>query len=433
VTIPRLALVALLALLPACRGDGGDADVGSGATTPTSAPGDGGGGAGGTGAPGDGGSSGPGPQATPAPSPPDVSRARAQLVEVASVTQPTAMAVRPNDDAIYVAEKTGRVRRVPRGQTPNPAAPEATAVLDLAGQVSLGSEQGLLGLTFSPDGSKLYVDYTDRAGDTRVVEYQFRDGRADPDTRRELLFVEQPFVNHNGGQILFGPDGKFYIALGDGGSRNDPDNRAQNLNDLLGKILRIDPQPSGGTPYTIPSDNPFVGRSGARPEIWMYGLRNPWRFTWDRQTKDLWIADVGQNRLEEIDFLAAGSPAGANFGWSLLEGTARVKGSNPEGGILPIFEYGRDDGCSITGGYVYRGARVPSLRGVYVYGDACTGNVWGLTQAGGEVTGQGQLDLRGLEEATATSGFNIASFGEDAAGELYLLSLGGGVYRFEPL
>ena len=413
-----LTPLVVLTLLVACNGDS-EGEVGTGATPTTSTP-------------ATDQSSPPESTEAPAPAEPDVAAARARLVEVASVSQPTAMAVRPNDDAIYVAEKRGRVRRVPRGQTGNPGAAESGPVLDLSGEVSTGSEQGLLGLTFSPDGSKLYVDYTDRAGDTRVVEYQFRDGRADANSARQLLFVEQPFANHNGGQILFGPDGKLYIALGDGGSRNDPDNRAQNLGDLLGKILRIDPQPSGGSPYTVPPDNPFVGRSGARGEIWMYGLRNPWRFTWDRQTKDLWIADVGQNRLEEIDFLAAGSPAGANFGWPLLEGTAGLKGSNPPRGILPIHEYGRDDGCSVTGGYVYRGSRVPSLRGVYVFGDACTGTVWGLTQSGGQMTGQQGLNLDGLSDATGSSGFSISSFGEDAAGELYLLSLGGGVYRFDP-
>ena len=418
IVVPLVVLV----LLAGCRGDDdGNEQAGRGATTPTSTAG------------GQGDDGGAGKGATAAPSPPDVGKAKAKLVEVAGVTQPTAMAVRQNDDSLYVTEKTGRVRRIPKGQTANPGSADSTPVLDLSGQVTNGSEQGLLGLTFSADGSKLYVDYTDRAGDTRVVEYQFRDGRAATDTARELLFVDQPFANHNGGQILFGPDGKLYISLGDGGSANDPNNRAQNLNDLLGKLLRIDPQPSGGLPYTVPSDNPFVGRSGTRPEIWMYGLRNPWRFTWDRQTRDLWIADVGQNRLEEIDFLPAGSPSGANFGWSLLEGTARLKGTNPEGGILPIFEYGREDGsCSVTGGYVYRGAKVASLRGVYVYGDACSGKVWGLTQAGGEVTGQQELDLAGLDGATSTSGFSISSFGEDGTGELYLLSLAGAVYRFEP-
>ena len=362
---------------------------------------------------------------------PSVSGVRARLALVAQVSQPTAMAVRRDDDAIYVTEKTGRVRRVPKGQTGAPERADPNPVLDLSSQVSSGSEQGLLGLTFSPDGSKLYVDYTDRAGDTHVVEYAFRDGRADPGSRRELLLVEQPFANHNGGQVSFGPDGKLYIGLGDGGSRNDPDNRAQDLGDLLGKLLRVDPQPSGGRQYAVPSDNPFVGRSGARPEVWMYGLRNPWRFSWDRETGDLWIADVGQNRLEEIDFLAGGAPAGTNFGWSLREGTARVKGDNPPGAVLPIFEYGHDEGCSVTGGYVYRGRRVPSLGGIYVYGDACSGKLWGLVQSGGEQRDQGELPVAD-DDGVGGSGYSISSFGEDAAGELYLLDLGGGVYRFQP-
>jgi glucose/arabinose dehydrogenase len=361
---------------------------------------------------------------------PDLSRARGRLTAIAEVSQPTAMAVRPNDDGIYVTEKTGRVRLVRRGQTGNPGPVEGTPVLDLSGQVSTSSEQGLLGLTFSPDGSKLYVNYTDRSGDTRVVEYAFRDGRADTGSRRELLFVDQPFANHNGGEVVFGPDGKFYIGLGDGGSANDPRNRAQNLNDLLGKLLRIDPQPSGDRPYTVPPDNPFVGRSGARPEVWMYGLRNPWRFSWDRQTGDLWIGDVGQNRFEEIDFLPGGGPAGTNVGWSLMEGRARLKGDNPPGAVLPIHVYGQDEGCSVIGGYVYRGSRVPSLRGIYVYADACSGTIWGLIEEGGEMADQRELDLDGSDQIGG-SGFSISSFGEDAAGELYVLDLAGAVFRVE--
>jgi glucose/arabinose dehydrogenase len=302
-------------------------------------------------------------------------------------------------------------------------------VLDLSGEVSGGGEQGLLGLTFSPDGGRLYVNFTDRAGDTRVVEYAFSGGRADTGTRRELLFVDQPFANHNGGQVSFGPDGRLYVGLGDGGSGNDPGDRAQNLGDLLGSILRIDPAPSGGRPYTIPPDNPFVGRrdgpSGARGEIWMYGLRNPWRFSWDRQTGDLWIADVGQNAVEEINFLAGAAPAGANFGWPLMEGSRRNRGANPEGAVLPIFEYGHDQGCSVTGGYVYRGSRLPALRGVYVYSDFCSGTLWGLVQSGGQEAGQRELDVGGA------SGLRVASFGEDSAGELYVLNLGGGLFRFE--
>ena len=368
--------------------------------------------------------------ATP-PAPLDPAQAKAKLVKVAEVASPTALAVRPKDDGLYLAEKTGRVRYVPKGQTGAPAAPTNTPVLDLSGQVSTGSEQGLLGITFNGEGSKLYVDYTDRSGDTQVIEYAFKDGKADPATARTLLSVDQPFANHNGGEVVFGPDGKLYIGLGDGGSGNDPGNRAQNLGTLLGKLLRIDPAPGpAGKPYTIPPDNPFLERSGAMPEIWMYGLRNPWRFSWDRATQDLWIADVGQNAWEEINFLAAGTPAGANFGWSLLEATHRLKGENPPGGVLPIFEYGHDQGCSVTGGYVYRGAKASSLKGVYVYGDACTGKVWGLTQAGGKLTGQAELKLDGAG-GLGGSGFSIASFGEDAAGELYLLDLAGAVYRFD--
>ena len=364
--------------------------------------------------------------------PADLDKAAFRLVKVADLASPVAMAVRANDDSIYVAEKTGRVRRVARGQTASPGGVDAGAVLDLSTQVSTGGEQGLLGLTFSPDGSKLYVDYTDRSGDTHVVEYAFRDGQADPSTARELLFVDQPFANHNGGEVAFGPDGKLYIGLGDGGSGNDPNNRAQNLSDLLGKILRIDPAPSGGAAYTIPPDNPFAaGQSGAKREIWMYGLRNPWRFSWDRATKDLWIGDVGQDAVEEIDFLAGGLPGGTNFGWSQVEGSRRVKGANPAGAVLPIFEYSHDEGCSVTGGYVYRGAKVPSLRGVYVYGDACTGRVWGIVQSGGKQAGQKEL-VKGGDPATSATNFSIASFGEDANGELYLLNLAGTLLRFQP-
>jgi glucose/arabinose dehydrogenase len=379
---------------------------------------------------GDGEDGGP---ATTSPAPrPDPAAVRARLVEVAEVSQPTAMAVRADDDAIYVAEKTGRVRMVPGGQTGEPGGVAATPVLDLSDRVSRGSEQGLLGLAFSPDGSRLYVNYTDTAGDTHVVEYAFRDGRADPASAREVLFVDQPFANHNGGQVVFGPDGRFYVGLGDGGSQRDPNNNGQSLGTLLGKILRLDPQPSAGAAYTIPSDNPFVGQAGARPEIWAFGLRNPWRFSWDRETKDFWVGDVGQNRVEEIDFLPAGT-AGANFGWSLLEGTLSLKGENPPSGVLPVFEYGHDDGsCSVTGGYVYRGSQVPSLRGVYVYGDACSGKVWGLVQEGGQAVAQAELSLEGLGGATSGGGYNISSFGEDEAGELYLLSLTGAVYRFAP-
>jgi glucose/arabinose dehydrogenase len=335
------------------------------------------------------------------------------------------MAVRPGDDSLYVAEKGGRVRQVVRGQSGEgqPSISPAS-VLDLSGQVSTGSEQGLLGLTFSPDGGKLYVDYTDRAGDTRVVEYTFDGGRADPGSRRELLFVDQPFANHNGGHVVFGPDGKLYVGLGDGGSQGDPSNNGQSLSTLLGKILRIDPAPTGGAPYTVPADNPFVGRSGARSEIFAYGLRNPWRFSWDRQTRDLWIADVGANRWEEVDLLPAGRPAGANLGWSLMDSRHQLKGPNPAGGVLPIFEYDHDGGrCTIIGGYVYRGRAIAALRGAYLFGDYCSGQVWALSQEGGQVVDDEELDV-GQPSL-------IQSFGEDAAGELYVLTTTG-VSRLVP-
>ena len=413
-----VALMMVAAAVAASCGNGDDDRRAAGPTTlPGSTAPDTSGAPGATGTTGSGGADG-------APARPDLDSVAVRLEKVVDLARPTAMAVRPGDDAIYVAEKTGRVRMVVSGQGGGRPSLAATPVLDLSGQVSTGSEQGLLGLEFSPDGAKLYVDYTDGGGDTRVVEYAFDRGRADPGSRRELLFVDQPFANHNGGEVIFGPDGMLYVGLGDGGSQGDPRNNGQNLGTLLGKILRIDPRPSGGAPYTVPPDNPFVNRAGARPEIFAYGLRNPWRFTWDRQTRDLWIADVGQNLWEEVDFVPAGSPPGANFGWSLMDSRHRFKGGNPEGGILPIFEYDHDGGrCSITGGYVYRGSRIPALRGAYVFADYCSGQVWALAQEGGRVADDVELEL-GPPSL-------VQSFGEDSAGELYLLSTTG-AFRFVP-
>jgi glucose/arabinose dehydrogenase len=340
------------------------------------------------------------------------------LTPVASLEQPVAMAVRSGDAALYVAEKTGRVRAIRDGQV------DPTPVLSLAGQVAGGFEQGLLGLAFSPDGSRLYVDLTDPAGDTHVVEYQMSGGRADPATARQLLFVEQPFSNHNGGQLVVTADGRLWIALGDGGSGGDPQDNAQSLNRLLGKILRIDPLPSGGQPYTVPPDNPFVGRPASRPEVWAYGLRNPWRFSFDRATGDLWIADVGQSAREEINFVAAGSGGGQNFGWARMEGTLPYAGTPPPDAVAPIFDYARSGGnCSVTGGYVYRGSRIPGLVGAYLFADFCLGRVRALRQSGGQVTAQ---------RTFAAAAPNVTSFGQDQAGELYVLSLEGGVYRIDP-
>ena len=329
-----------------------------------------------------------------------------------------ALAVRRGEDTIYVAEKSGRVKAL-RGTAVDPV-----PVLDLSGKVSTGPEQGLLGLVFSPAGDRLYVDYTDPAGDTHVVEYAFAGGRADPASRRELLSVNQPFANHNGGQVLFGPDGFLYIGLGDGGSGGDPHGNAQRLDTLLGKILRIDPRPDGGRPYTIPPGNPFASRSGARPEIWAYGLRNPWRFTFDRQTGALWIGDVGQSSVEEVDAVEAPAGGGQNYGWNRLEGTRHFSGTAPAGAVAPVHEYPNGGGnCSVTGGYVYRGSLIPGLRGSYVFADFCKGELQALMPESAGSRRSVALDV------TVDS---VASFGEDAAGDLYVLSLSTGLYRLEP-
>jgi glucose/arabinose dehydrogenase len=275
--------------------------------------------------------------------------------------------------------------------------------------VSHSNEQGLLGATFSPDGTRLYVDYTDPAGDTHVDEYTMNGDIAG--ARRQLLFQKQPFVNHNGGEVIFGPDRMLYITLGDGGSGGDPFKNAQNLGTLLGKILRINPAASGNSPYTVPADNPFVGRNGARPEIWMYGLRNPWRFTFDRANGDAWIGDVGQNAYEEIDFAKAGDQSGANWGWNRREGFHAYNGGTaPAGAREPVIETSHADGnCAIIGGYVYRGRAIPALQGAYLYGDSCQSSLTASVPTGGRV--ETQRDIGQLRQLT--------SFGEDPSGELY--------------
>lgn len=320
---------------------------------------------------------------------------------------------------LYVLEQPGRVRVLEGGRLLE------TPFLDLTDRVlSRGNEQGLLGLAFAPDFAEsgiFYVHYTGRPdGRTVLARYRLREGdpyRGDPDSEEVLLSLEQPYANHNGGALLFGPDGYLYLALGDGGSAGDPENRAQNRESLLGKILRLDVSQPG--PYHVPPDNPFVGRAG-RDEIWAYGLRNPWRISFDRATGDLYIADVGQNAIEEVNFQPAGSPGGANYGWRVYEGSRRYAQGEAPGAVFPVAEYTHaEGGCSITGGYVYRGKAIPDLVGTYLYGDYCTGYIWGLTRQDGEWRSVRLLD----------SDANITSFGEDEEGELYVVDRRGAIYR----
>ena len=340
---------------------------------------------------------------------------RVALTRVATVEQPLAITIRRGDPSLYIAEKTGRVVAIRDGRV------TGRPVLDLSDDVSLGGEQGLLGLAFSPDGQSLYVNYTDVDGDTRIVGYAMQGDHVSRASRRQLLFVRQPYDNHNGGDLVFGPDGDLYVGLGDGGSGGDPHGNGQSLGTFLGKMLRIRPTPAGPEPYRVPPDNPFVGDPGARPEIWAYGLRNPWRYSFDPATGDLWIADVGQSAWEEIDRLPAGSPGGANFGWNLLEGTHRYAGSAPPGAVPPVYEYPHaTGGCVVIGGDVYRGSAIPALVGDYVFADFCEGTLQALRlQPDGSVTHQ----------PLGVSLPNVSSFGTGPDGELYVTSLDGGVYR----
>ncbi len=332
--------------------------------------------------------------------------------------KPVAFSPRHGTTTLYVANQVGDIRAIVNGHV------SPTRVLDLRGHVSTGNEQGLLGLTFSPDGTHLYIDFTDPTGDTHVQEFAMKGDVADVASRRELLFQKQPFANHNGGEVVFGPDGMLYIGLGDGGSGGDPMNNGQNQNTLLGKILRINPKATATGPYSVPADNPFVSLKSARPEIWMWGLRNPWRFSFDRATGDLWIGDVGQTAYEEIDFAKAGT-GGVNYGWSQREGLHKYKGARPAGAVDPVYEYSHAaGGVAVTGGYVYRGSRIPDLVGAYLFADYSQGDLIALEQRDGKVIGHRTL-ARGFANG-------ISSFGQDNAGELYVCDLGGNVWRIDP-
>jgi glucose/arabinose dehydrogenase len=320
---------------------------------------------------------------------------------------PTHLAApRTEPNRLYVVEQPGRIRLFVNGRR------RATPFLDIRNRVTSGGEQGLLSVAFHPGWAKnrrFYVDYTDTGGDTRVVEYRAnRAGtRAILSTRRQLLFIRQPYANHNGGQLAFGPDGYLYIGMGDGGSGGDPENRAQNLRALLGKLLRMN-----------------VNARPPRAQIVGYGLRNPWRFSFDRANGDLYIADVGQGDWEEIDYTPRRSPGLENYGWRVYEGRARYRSSQQPNAaghlVFPVEVYSHDEGCSVTGGFVYRGSRVPALRGRYIYGDYCSGLIWTLRIEGGRA-----VETR--REAVRVG--DLSSFGEDARGELYAVSLSGRVYR----
>jgi glucose/arabinose dehydrogenase len=349
-------------------------------------------------------------------------------VVVAEVESPVDLAWRVGDEALYVVSQDGVVVRV--------AGDTQTTVLDITDLTSAQGEQGLLGLAFDPDGAVAYVNYTDLNGDTNVVGYVVgADGVFDPASARPVLLIEQPYDNHNGGDLAFGPDGMLYIGMGDGGSGGDPERRAMNMGELLGKMLRIDPAtPSGELAYTVPADNPFVGAEGARPEIWSIGLRNPWRYSFDADTGDLWIADVGQGSIEEINVAAAtggvDAAKGWNFGWSAFEGSTPfnddVSAPDHRG---PIFEYDHSGGrCSISGGVRARGAGAGPLAGSYVYGDYCTGQVWALL-----VDGEGASITVNPEPVELTSfGESVSAVTSDPDGAVYVLTFGNAVYRLDP-
>jgi glucose/arabinose dehydrogenase len=335
-------------------------------------------------------------------------------------------------DRIFVVEKKGRVWEIEDG------AVAGEPFFDISNDVSTNSERGLLSIAFAPDfrdSGVLYADYTDRSGTSVVVRLEAPDGGGPVSLEDGVvrLVVEQPYSNHNGGQLAFGPDGYLYVGFGDGGSGGDPDGNGQDPASLLGKLLRLDAsfeagaasESAGGysvVPFRVPEDNPFVGEDGVRPEIWALGLRNPWRFSFDRETGDLWIGDVGQSAWEEVDFQPASSAGGENYGWNRLEGTHVFEEPvDIEKPVMPVFEYGRDLGQSVTGGFVYRGDRVPDLAGTYVFGDYGSGTIWGLRPAG-----QGWEDF-----VLAETDLVISSFGEDERGELYVVDFRGTVYAIE--
>jgi glucose/arabinose dehydrogenase len=354
------------------------------------------------------------PPADP-PTQAELNRVAVELDEVARAQTPVALAVAEDNTTFYVGERAGLVRVIRNGRLdPRP-------LLDLTDQVVVEGEGGLLGLAVAPDGRRLYVSFTDAEHAVRLVEVAVDGGEVDSASRREVLTIRQPSTRHHGGNLVVGPDGLLWLGVGDGSAGGDPANAAQSLGVLSGKLLRLDPTPSGSKEYTVPTSNPFVDRKGARPEIWAFGLRNPWRFSFDRATGDLWIGDVGQYLIEEIDVIGPRQSAGANFGWRRLEGSRGFNGSPPANAVPPVHEYAHRNGrCAVIGGHVYRGTKIRGLQGAYIYGDVCDGRIRALARARGKPVRHRDLGLR-LP--------GLVSFAEDRAGELYALSLADGIYR----
>ncbi len=366
----------------------------------------------------------PAPTSTHTPTPtepvttlPDPSTVRWTQV-VGGLNSPVAMA-HAGDGRLFIVEQPGVIRIFEGGGL------LADPFLDIRDRVvDSGNEQGLLGLAFHPDHAAngwFYVNYTGAGGATFISRFSLAGdpNRADPGSEKVILNFSQPFANHNGGDLAFGPDGTLYIATGDGGSAGDPQGNAQNLNTLLGKVLRIDVD--GGDPYAIPADNPFAG--SGRPEIWDYGLRNPWRIAFDSLTGDLYIADVGQGAWEEVNFEPAGSGGGFNYGWDFREGAHPFEGVAPGGLTDPVAEYSHNFGCSVSGGVVVRSPTLQAWDGVYLYGDFCSGLVLGMAR---------DASAAWQTAVLFDTGLRITSFGADAAGEVYLLDRGGAVFRLEP-
>lgn len=329
------------------------------------------------------------------------------------------------DDRLFVIEQPGVIRLVAGGSV------QQAPFLDIRDRVGAdASERGLLSVAFHPEyqeNGRFFVNYTNKEGNTVVSRFQVNAddaNTANPASEEILFTIGQPYPNHNGGQLHFGPDGYLYVGLGDGGLADDPDENGQDKSTLLGSLLRIDVNVADAPFYGIPADNPLVNDPDGRNEIWAIGLRNPWRFSFDRLTGDLFIADVGQNQWEEIDFQPAGSAGGENYGWDVMEGSHCFKADTCDktGLVLPIFEYDHGQGCSVTGGYIYRGQAFPELWGNYFLGDFCSGRIWGLFPSGDQWS----------STLVAQSGLNISSFGEDVNGEVYVLDYSGTIYQIRP-